>query len=255
MTSNNKFFDAVQTTKAQASIPNIKSELSHLQSNPQDKWSTDLYITTPIELAQKIVAYFNSILPSSAKIAQAQQTLANKNGLFTKITIDNTVLIKPTFLDAINVALNEYSLDELDQYRVQSGTLSRKTSETLIKLHQLAVSFTKSLNNNSNSVAEELIASITRLKTYFDNQSVVKSVPNNLIKDIHSKRRILKGLLTPEDDLLENFLNNLDKPLKQAIQTVMKAINDQFGPIVNTLTAPQQSNGNDILSYGPGMRC
>lgn len=249
MSSINKFFD----------VPTIKTESSSFRANQQDSWSTDLFITTPIESAKKIVDYFNSILLNSAKMEAEQQPLADRKGLFTKITIDNIALMKPDFLDSVDAALTEYSLDELDRYRVQSSTLSRKTSETINTLYQLAVSL-KYSNSEYQKAAEELTESISLFKAYFE-LNTVKSVPIKLVKDIHSKRRILKGLLTPEDALLEDFQNKLNKPLKKSIQTVTSTINNQFTPLENPFIKRQQSlndvlsSYDDILSYGPGMRC
>ncbi|KTD66232.1 hypothetical protein [Legionella shakespearei] len=244
--------ELVQVTGTEET-PEIMTTSSRFQPNPQNKYITDLFITTPIEPAKRIVAYFNSLIPDSAAISEQQHTVSGKTELHTLIIIKNKALVHKDFAEAIERALNEYSLDELDKYRVESGTLKLKTSETVAMLYRRTVDFPLYTNNDYKVAANALIGSIAKLKDYFEQQNKVEaSQLQLLVKDIHSKRRILKGLITTEDALLEHFENTLNKDIKKLLKDVVDAVTSQFKPMETPYVASENSAG---LPYGPGIRC
>lgn len=97
-----------------------------------DEWSTYLYITTPMAQAKKIETYFNQLQPNSAQLSAKPTSLTDKPGLsFSKILIANSVLMQEKFWLHFNDAMQSYSRQKIENYRKQSQSITKTTSECL----------------------------------------------------------------------------------------------------------------------------
>jgi hypothetical protein len=242
----------------EANLPELITTTSRYSPNKQDKYATDLLVTLSVEHAKRVENYFNAIKSGSAKVASEQIWVEDKGRLMTMITITNRVLLNPIFLDSIKDSLEEYDQYKLDQYRVQSRTINRTTRDCVLDL----ISIQKRISTDYAKFVDpsnELVAAIKGLTDYVSEQGVKNSKHiDGLIVVIHSKRRILKGVVTLEMQLFEKF-RMIGKEIKKAVQEISKIANNKFPPVpmrTHDFVNPNPpQHYNNFAGLGPTMRC
>ena len=201
--------------------PVVSSVIRGFSEDRNNTWSSSILIGDYKDQIDQVLKYFNKILPGSAKLSTEKLPfIDNGNGEFkvnkiqvATIAVNNNAFFSPQFECHFKDALNCYSQDVIELYQKDTDMISKTTQESIGELRKLHKIIPKQ------SEMEDFARSVTSLADHLYKFGLNESKRQaDLVLDVTSKRRILKGVLTPDPERYDKFMLELNDPIKKILR-------------------------------------